>query len=75
MSTSQINPIPPEEPEDGAGQDPDLATPDVTTRPDDDSPLTEHTPEPADPTEPAPDPTEPDDQLLRDGKPADGPDL
>ena len=44
MSTSQINPIPPDEPD----NDPDQATPDVTTPPDDGGPLTESPPPPED---------------------------
>jgi hypothetical protein len=59
MSTSPINPLP----QGGPGRDeddPDLASPDVSTRPADDSPLTES-------VDPAPETDEdPDDQLLRD---------
>ena len=44
MSTSQINPIPPDEPD----YDPDQAMPDVTTPPDDGGPLIENPPPPED---------------------------
>lgn len=54
MSTNQINPMPPE--------DPDPRDPDMTSRPDD-SPLREPA---VDPSEPAPDPTDPDDQMPSD---------
>ena len=44
MSTSQINPIPLDEPD----YDPDQAMPDVTTPPDDGGPLIENPPPPED---------------------------
>src|SRR6266545_855287 len=78
MSTSQINPMPPEDPEGSAGTepwsepgpgpepepdtgpggDPDLATPDIRTRPGDDSPLVEPAPDPG-----LQDPSSADEQL------------
>jgi hypothetical protein len=61
MSTSPINPMPFGGPERDPDSDPDLETPDVRTRPSDDSPLTES----ADPPPTAPE-EEPDDQLPRD---------
>jgi hypothetical protein len=59
MSTSEINPMPP--------RDPDQEQPGVGERPDDDSPLTEPVPdsEPMPGGEPAPD-ENPDEQLPRD---------
>jgi hypothetical protein len=64
MSTSQINPMPPEEPEPGTGQD-TTQDPDRQT---DQSMLGDDGPETApspDPHEPPTDPTEPDEQLPR----------
>ncbi|HEU4946768.1 MAG TPA: hypothetical protein VFT31_06425 [Kribbella sp.] len=66
MSTTPINPMPfdgPErDPDTDAENDPDLATPDVTTRPDDDSPLIES----GEPSSDTASDDDPDDQLLRD---------
>ena len=62
MSTTPINPMPFDGPERDPDNDPDLATPDVTTRPADDSPLTEST-QPAPATAPGEDEN---DQLLHD---------
>jgi hypothetical protein len=54
MSTTPINPIPPDGP-----RDPDLTEPETTTPPDDGNPLIEETPEPG------PDDEDPNAQLPR----------